>query len=222
MDLDSPLEAPPSPAPKGLGLFRQLGAKFFRKTLVFQYADTLQRSDAGESIPGSMWQVADPESVHDLFHADPKRHKLFLQFLRSGCAGVFLVQESEWIAHGWTTLPGKGCPPHLPGWVRRSDAYWIYNCHTKRRFRAQGVYRNLPGRIITLARQNRPGPIYVDALPENAASQHAILSAGFAPCGVTRTLKLWIPGIVHHPLFGGWSPKEAHPSEIHAEGESEH
>lgn len=211
MDFDSHSEPSPSPTRDGLGFFDRLGTQFFRKTLVFQHTGAPRNEDVPESIPGSKWQVADPDNVETFFQADHKRSELFLQSLRSGCLGVFLVQNSEMVAYGWTTQPGKGRPPHLPRWAGRTQSFWIFNCHIKSSFRGQGVYKHLLGHLLKQARERGPEPVHVDAFPENVASRRAILSAGFVSCGVTRTLKLWVPGITHLPLAGTWSPEERHP-----------
>lgn len=187
---------------------------FCVETLVFQHpvaeADTRDR----EPIPSADWLAATNENVCEIFENDAVRRRLFLRFLRSGCFGILLVRDREWIAYGWASQPGKGRPPHLPRSVAGWESYWIFHCHTKAAFRGRGVYTCLLTRITALAREKGASPVYVDALPSNAPSVRAIISAGFRPCGVTHIFRLNLPHIASLPLAGSWAPDEPHPKRL--------
>ena len=187
---------------------RSLYARLVTKTLVFRHDGIADTSRDEERVSGATWLIANSENVRELFREDAQRSRLFLRFLASGCLGLLLVRDGEWIAYGWSTRPGKGRPPHLPQGVQSLDCHWIFGCHTRREFRGQGIYRRLLKRMVALVGKEDCGPVYTDVLPENMASQAAVLASGFNRCGVTRTFKLWIPRLAHLPLTGSWTHDE--------------
>jgi hypothetical protein len=188
-----------------------VGTRFVCNTLVFQHVTPQHTTNAAAPVPGATWHLADPASIRGVFAYDPKRRNLFLHFLQSGCLGLLLLLNNEWIAYGWTTQPKSGRPHHLPHWAERLGASWIFYCHTKVSFCGLGIYKPLFAHIVALARESGSRPVYIDALPEDVTSRRAILASGFSPCGVTTTFKLWLPGIASIPLAGSWSIDTPHP-----------
>jgi len=191
-------------------MFRILPS-LFAKTLVFQHPGADSAPRQRQTLPGANWLNSTPENVREIFQNDPVRRRLFLRFLRSGCFGVFLVRDQEWVAYGWASRPGKGRPPHLPRSVAGWGSYWIFHCHTRSTFRGRGVYTCLLMRLAALALEKGGGPVYIDALPGNTPSLRAIVSAGFVPYGVTRTFRMSLPHVGSFLVSGYWAPDEPHP-----------
>lgn len=189
-----------------------LYARFCTTTLVFRFDGVSPDRQDQQAIAGTEWLVANNENLRELFRGDEERCRFFQRFLESGCFGVLLAREGKWIAYGWCKRPGKGCPPHVAPGAIAANAHWIFYCHTRSEFRGRGVYRQLLRQIIAVVRKNDGGPVYIDALPGNTASQAAILSTGFSACGISRTLKLWIPRTAQIPLTGSWAPHKPHPT----------
>lgn len=186
---------------------RALGRRFLTKTLVFR---CLEPVIGPMSPPDSRLVVAGPKEIELLFGADGNRVRLFREFLAGGNLGLMLAGKKEWIAYGWMTVPGRGCPPHLPSWARGMNAYWVFHCHTKEKFRGRGIYKYLLGELVSVARRLGPGDVYIDALPENTVSQRAIIASGFVPNGVTETFKVWLPRMGKFILRGSWSRQQPH------------
>lgn len=180
--------------------------RFVARTLVFRCIG----GGARETRPDCEVMVADAQQIDSFFSRDRNRARRFEKFLAAGNLGLFLVSGGEWIAYGWATLPGRGCPPHLPSWTASMDAYWIFHCHTREKFRGRGFYKHLLGQLVSFAHRLGPGDVFIDALPENSASRRAILACGFVPSGVTETFKLWMPRVGSLVLSGSWSPELPH------------
>jgi len=187
---------------------RALYRRFVTQTLVFRCLQLVP----GPAAPlDCRLVVAGLKEIELFFGADGNRARLFRQFAANGSLGLFLAsQQDEWIAYGWAALPGRGRAPHLPSWVRSMNAYWIFHCHTKEAFRGRGIYKYLLGELVSLARRLGPGDVYIDALPENTASQRAIIACGFVPSGVTETFKLWLPRVGSFILRGSWFRRQPH------------
>ena len=186
---------------------RALCRRFVAKTFVFR---CLQPVAGPVPPPDFRLLVAGPKEIEHLFGTDGSRARLFQKFLAGGNIGLILANQDECVAYGWATLPGRGCAPHLPSWVRGLNSYWIFHCHTKEEFRGRGIYKYLLGELVSFARRLGPGDVYIDALPENTASQRAIIASGFVPSGVTETFKLWLPRIGSFILRGSWSRQQPH------------
>ena len=186
---------------------RALCCRFVTQTLVFR---CLQLVADPTAPPDFRLVVAGPKEIEFFFGKDGNRARAFRRFLAGGNFGMVLANENEWVAYGWATLPGRGCAPHLPSWVRSLNAYWIFHCHTKEKFRGRGIYKYLLGELVSFAHRLGPGDVYIDALPENTASRRAIVASGFVPSGVTETFKLWLPRIGSLILRGSWSRQQPH------------
>lgn len=190
-----------------LGMFSdRLMTPFRIKTLVYQFAGPPDHQWF-DSSPEFRWVPACTLSVRRLFRDDAARSRKFLHFLHSGCFGYFLERDGQWITYGWSTQPGCMQPPHLPLWIRRLGAHWIFYCHTREEFRSQGHYRRLLGRLVAGAYERASNPLLLcDTLPENVASRRAVLQAGFAPRGVLTAYRP-VRGMV---VGGSWRRDEAH------------
>lgn len=177
------------------------------ETLVYRFEGPLELQWADRGLPGERWVPACDLSVHRYFAADEARCRKFLRFLRSDCFGYFLERGGEWITYGWCTQPESAAPPHLPGWIARLGAYWIFYCHTREEYRNRGYYKRLLARLAAGAHERRSNPLVLcDTLPDNFASRIAVLQAGFAPVGVLTTYRP-VPGIV---VGGDWRRDETH------------
>ncbi len=186
--------------------------KFITKTLVYQYAGLSQPRAVLSFEPQDDWRIADPELVKTTFEHDAKRIRRFREYLRFRHAGLILLRGRLWISYGWCATPEAVGPPHLPGWTRSLDAYWIFGCHTHERFRGRGVYKQLLARLTSLVLAKQPSAtILVDTHAENVAARRAIVASGFQPRGVFSTYRVWAPLTGARIIGGRWRRDETHP-----------
>jgi hypothetical protein len=189
-----------------------LGSKFRGVSLVFRYHGSTSSAKQAACATLGTWETATRENIYSHFGADAKLCKHFLHLLDQGHSGLFLLGPKGWISYGWISHPGNR-PPHLPRWISRLGAYWIFYCHTKQTYRGQGCYKSSLTRLSQLILNTTPtATIFIDTEPENAASRRAILSSGFSPGGIVITYKLWIPRVREWPLGGRWLRGDSHPT----------
>jgi hypothetical protein len=157
------------------------------------------------------WVPASASNIESLFSADPQRCELFLHFLDSGCAGLFLVRDGTWLCHGWYSEPGSALPAHLPPACRRRGGYWIFFCRVREGFRGQGYYKGLLLNVVSSIRARDPlAQVDIDTEPGNFPSRHAIQACGFLPRGIIVRYKLGIPS-KWRMVVGQWYSGLPHP-----------
>ena len=190
--------------------------RFSRRLAVYRYdcRPDGARAKYEQGTDGHFQYVlADVLSIRSLFATDLKRMKRFLHFVDAGFSGLFLLQGEQCVSYGWYSSPGSATPHHLPRWVKHFDSFWIFHCHTREGFRGRGCFTKLLRHLIEMLRSKHSMPlIHADTRLENTISQHAILSAGFNPCGHITTYQLWVPRIGSLVIYGTWQLQEAHTS----------
>ncbi|MGH9716847.1 MAG: GNAT family N-acetyltransferase [Candidatus Acidiferrales bacterium] len=161
---------------------------------------------------GAEWQLATPRAVQAAFRDDPQRHRRFHFYLKAKYWGLILIRDGQWISYGWCSHPQSAGPPHLPRWIGKSCAPWIFGCHTHPSFRQRGFYKQMLSRLMALIRQQEiTTKIYIDTRANNVASRRAILTRGFEPCGVITTYRAWVPLVGSYVVAGRWRRGEEHP-----------
>jgi len=151
------------------------------------------------------WTFANKDNIKTLFGEKSHEYVEFLKFLELGSQGVVLVINNEWASYAFMSIPGKSGPPHLPGWIKQKKCYWIYNCHTKEKFRGKGYYKQALLLLTGFARnQVNEAPIYIDTAEDNIASRRAIIATGFQSMGKLICYNLWVPYRCSVTLHGKW------------------
>lgn len=145
---------------------------------------------------------ATSETINYFFNQDKTRCNLFKRFLAKGFYGVIQYHGTNWISYAWMKIPGTVGPPHLPLFIQKLNAYWIFYCRTADEFQGQGCFKRS---LITLCKwvrdEDENGKIFIDTETSNIASRKAILAVGFMPRGIIETKGIYIPKL--KPLIWG-------------------
>lgn len=153
----------------------------------------------------------DARHVSRFFDTDERRKHTFNTFVQKGFVGLVLHRGDEWVTYGWISTPYSPQPIHLPGWVSKLSAYWIFYCSTKPQYSNQGYYKLAMRLLIQHAFRARPSPsVYIDTGVSNIPSRRAILSVGFQPRGILKCTKCGIPRL-GYLTFGRWEKGIDHP-----------
>jgi GNAT superfamily N-acetyltransferase len=153
----------------------------------------------------------DEDSVARFFAGDQLRREQFLAYLRSGCSGVVLSDDSGWVAYGWLARTRACAPPHLGDLLRGIEAYWLFNFRTKYSHRGRGYFKETLNWLAGEARRSAAdAQVFVDAHPRNYSSRRGILASGFEPAGVATINIVGIPRL-RWWKWGAWSENHEHP-----------
>ncbi len=158
------------------------------------------------------WTFLRERYVSLFFHGDKKRERVFRKFVRKDFIGLVLHRGDEWITYAWMSTPTSPPPVHLPAWVAKLGANWVFYCSTKPQYRNQGYYKLAMRLLVEQAFQLEPDPtVYIDTDASNIPSRRAILSVGFQPAGVLQCTRYGVPGIGYLTL-GKWQREADHPN----------
>jgi hypothetical protein len=181
------------------------------ESLVFRYPPFVAAPADPVCAESDAWLTAAPCAVEYLFSDDPQRRDLFLDFLRQGCTGLFLIRDGRRLCHRWYSPPGSSLPAHLPVACRRKGGYWVFFCRVREESRGQGLYKGLLMKMVSSIREADPlASVVVDTEPQNLPARRAIQAAGFLPCGKIVGYKFGIPSKWRR-IFGRWYLELPHP-----------
>ena len=153
---------------------------------------------------------ANQDTITKYFKYSQKK-KPFIKNLIDGSIGCFLVNEKEWVTYAWMSTPGQKPPTQIPNWVKNEQVYWIYYCRTKENYQSKGYYKAaLKILIMEAYYKNKNAGIFIDTNAANIPSRKAILSSGFSPAGVIKSLPIRIPKR-HLITIGKWGKGSKHP-----------
>jgi RimJ/RimL family protein N-acetyltransferase len=150
-----------------------------------------------------------PDLIKHFFSEESQRMTEFLAFLQKSYSGFALTKDERLVSYGWVADCSHRMPPHIGNNLRR-QASWIFYCGTYAPFRGQGGFRFLLNQIIAAHSIVRPlKPLYIDTRPTNLVSRRAVLSAGFHPAGILRSVIFFVPRY-SFPLLSSWNALSAH------------
>lgn len=156
-------------------------------------------------------EVADRQNIALLFADDPRRRRRFLQFLRRGYLGVFLIENNQWAAYAWMSRSSTIGPDYLPKALRNMGVHWIFNCRTHETFRGRGFYKQILAILIEYALKEKGSvlKVYASASMTNIPSRKGILAVGFEPAGVLTSHAIRLP-LGRRWVRGQWTPAALH------------
>ena len=161
---------------------------------------------APKAVPFAAVKLTD-EHIDKFFAGNERLPKPFHRFLAKGAEGWALADGERWVSYGWVTNCAQFMPPHFgKNLARPMD--WIFYCGTHPDYRGRGAF---PALLLEMAKSRVTGErdLFLDTLPENAASRRAVAKVGFEPRGVMWSLSIKLPKLPPM-IWSGWDVNKAH------------